>query len=713
MPRNVPELELSRLLDPRGIAVVGASDQVQRIGGQPIRALREFGYRGAIYPVNPRYSHIQGLPCFADLAALPGPCDVALICVAGNLVPQLIRDCASAGIGFAVVLSAGFREVGEAGAPLQRELDEAVRDSGVRVIGPNCQGVMSTVYANYCGFGAPFMYAHTLRGRLAMVTQSGGFGYAVMGLAEAEGLGFNHVISSGNESDVDSLDLIEALLGRSDTDMVAVYLEGVADGGRLRRLGARALDAGKPVLVWKVGNSEAGRRAAASHTANLTADYAMYRAAFAEGGMLEIDDVADLVDVARAFDAARTPAGNRVGVVSISGGAGVLAADRCEKAGLCLPQLAAATSDRLRQLLPTFSSTANPIDVTAQVFNDAAAFEQVVRVVLDDPEVDLLMVLAASVEGTLAEGLAGSLVAVAAEHAKPMYVCASAPRERSAAARRVLAEHRIPVFPTPGRLVRGVAAVWEFERRRRRARSIAPDAVTMAPHPLDLPDCESSLSEHDSKAVLAAYGIESVDERLLAPSEFDALRESPLGYPLVAKIDSPDLPHKTEVGAVRVGLSDWRQVREAVAAMREAVSQRCPQARIHGISLQRMASGTEVIVGATRNRYFGPAVIVGLGGVFTEILQDVAIRFAPFDRRVARDMIEDLQAASVLKGARGREPADLDALAELVSRLSRLIADHGDRISEIDLNPVFVGAQGRGVVVADALVLLQPTEDAR
>ncbi len=703
----VCEVDLSRLLDPRGVAIVGASAEVRRIGGQPIRALKEFGYRGAIYPVNPKHGEIQGLPSYPDLASVPKPCDVALICVAGKLVPDLIRDCGRAGIGFAVVLSAGFREIGESGRELQRELDRAIRDSAVRVIGPNCQGLMSTVYANYCGFGAPFLYAHTRRGRVAMVTQSGGFGYAVMGLAEAEGLAFNHVISSGNEADLSSLDLIEALLRRDDTSLVAAYLEGVRDGRRLLRLGRTALQLGKPILVWKVGNSQAGRRAAASHTANLSAEYALYRAAFAQGGCLEVDDVGDLVDIARAFESGRVPAGDRVAVVSISGGAGVLAADRCDKAGLRLAALGEATTAELRRLLPAFSSVANPIDVTAQVFNDSAAFAQVVRVVLQDPEVDQLMVLTASIDGALAEQLAGSLAGLAAGSDKPLLVNSSAPLERSAEARRILAAHRIAVFDTPGRLVRAAAAVWEFERRRRLLLREPAPVPAPARRALQLPAGARTLSEHESKAVLRAYDIPCVPEVLVALQDLPGLTESPLGYPLVAKLDSADLPHKSEAGAVRVGLRDWGEVRQAVEQMLDSARRHSPQARIHGVLLQSMAQGTEVIVGATSNRYFGPTVVFGLGGIFAEVLNDVSIGFAPLDARQARGLIEQVQARSVLQGARGRPPADLDALADLISRVSRLIADHGDRIAEIDLNPVFVGAAGSGVQAADALVVLR------
>src|SRR5574340_413247 len=399
-----------RLFEPRGIAVVGASAELHRIGGQPIRALSEFGYCGAIYPVNPKYAEIKGLTCYPDVASVPQPCDVALICVPAKAVPDAIRQCRPAGIAFAIVLSAGFREIGDKGMALQAELDAAIRDSGVRVIGPNCQGMMGPKNDLYCGFGAPFMYRHARAGRVAMVTQSGGFGFAVMGLSEAEGIGFNY---------------------------------GVSAGRRLIDIGRRALAANKPILVWKVGNSDTGRRAAASHTANLTAGYELYRAAFREGGYLEVNDVADLVDLARAFGARRLPAGNQVAVISISGGAGVLLADRCEELGLTLPPLSDATLAELRAVLPEFSSVLNPIDVTAQVFNDFSIFNKVVSLVARDAAVHQLIVVTASVEGAAADRLAHELVSIAAATDKPILVASSAPPGRADAARRLLDDSSI------------------------------------------------------------------------------------------------------------------------------------------------------------------------------------------------------------------------------------------------------------------------------
>ena len=298
---GAPPAGFARLFSPRGIAVVGASNDPQRISGQPVKILADTGYRGAVYPVNPKYTEALGLRCYPDLASVPQPCDLALIVVNAAAVPQVIRDCGRAGIPFAIVFSAGFRESGAGGAELERTLKAAAREAGVRFVGPNCIGTMNLNDRVYCGFGPGFSDPRLKAGPVALVSQSGGFAFSVVALADFEGIGFNYVVSAGNETDITTLDLIADFLERDDVEVVVSYIEGVADGRRLRELGRRALELGKPILVWKVGNSDVGRAAAESHTASMTAGYTLYRTAFEDGGFIEIEDVHDLVDAARAF----------------------------------------------------------------------------------------------------------------------------------------------------------------------------------------------------------------------------------------------------------------------------------------------------------------------------------------------------------------------------------------------------------------------------
>ena len=343
--------DLSRLLNPRGVAIIGASTDLTRIGGQPIKLLTEYGYKGRVYPVNPKYTEVKGLTCYPDIGAVPKPCDIALIAVSGAMVPGAIEQCGKAGIPYAVILSAGFSEAGDAGKALNDKLLTAIKTSGVRVVGPNCLGLMNLDADFRLGFGGTLQLKTLKPGPIAMVTQSGGFGFGVVAVACYHGLGFNHVISTGNEVDLTALDWMEHLIERPDVEILTAFLEGTTEGHRLRRLGARALELGKPILIWKVGNTEVGSKAATSHTARLTAGYELFRTAFREGGFIEVQDVDDLVDYCKAFRGKKLPRGNRVGVMTLSGGAGVLLADRCTARGLTLPKLSDATREKLRGIV--------------------------------------------------------------------------------------------------------------------------------------------------------------------------------------------------------------------------------------------------------------------------------------------------------------------------------------------------------------------------
>jgi len=697
----------ARLFNPRAIAVVGASSNPQRIGGQPLRILRDTGYRGGIFPVNPKYGDIDGIRCFRNLASVPYPCDLALIAVNARLTPQVVSDCGKAGIPFAIVFSAGFRETGESGTRLEKELRTAARDSGVRFIGPNCIGVMNLKERVYCGFGAGFANPNLKNGPIAFVSQSGGFAFSVVGLAEFEGIGFNYVVSVGNEADISTLDLLEYFLEREDVEVLVTYLEGIGDGHRLREIGRRALALGKPIVTWKVGNSDVGRMAAESHTASMTASYTLYRAAFEEGGFLEISDVHDLVDVCRAFNGHRLPKGPNVAVVTTSGGSGVLIADTCDKRGLRLPELAPATVSAIQRLSPQHSSLANPVDLTAQITGDHERVNQICERVLADPGIDQLVVRYGAAQGAGSESWAEGLAAIAKNTHKPVLVAWSRVPDRSHAALQVLERTGIPWLLTPTRAANAAGALYEFARKHSAyaARPAKQDARRDAPRPLDLPQRPRVLSEHQSKLCLARYEIPVVREIFLSLNEIERITAVPLHLPVAVKVDSPDVPHKTEADAVRLNVPSLAELKIAAREVVAAALRYKPGAEIHGVLVGEMVQGTEVVIGAVNDRFFGPVVMFGLGGVYAELLKDVSYRFAPFDTETAHAMIREIRAHPVLTGHRGKPALAVEALAAALSRVSLLVADHADLIAEIDINPLFVNAEG--VAAADALVVLQ------
>ena len=698
--------DLSRFLNPRGIAVVGVSNDAGRIGGQGLSLLTDFGYTGGIYPVNPKYGEIKGLTCYPDLLSVPQPCDVALIALSAERVAGAIEQCGKAGIPFALVLASGFSEVGEEGKSLQANLIATARKANVRMVGPNCLGILNLKDNARIGFGGTAQLRTLKPGPMAMVTQSGGFGFGVVAMAAYYGVGCNYAISSGNEADLNLLDWVADLIERPEVEIIVAFMEGIDNGRRLIEIGERALELGKPILAWKVGNTDVGSQAAISHSARMTAGYGLYQAAFKHGGLVEIRDVDELVDVAKAFLIRKFPAGNRVGVLTPSGGAGVLLADRCVEHGLALPPLSGATTERLRKTLVSFASSNNPVDVTAHAYNDNfASYGEAIRLVLADPNVD--QVVARVPRGRAAQPWSENLVEMLRGVDKPVILNWPSAPDDNGDVLAYLERNGVPCMLGAGRAARALAALTDFARRRRafQQHGRRPFERVVASQPLALPLGAQTLGEHRSKQLLKRYGVPVVNEVLLTPAELEKLESAPVAFPVAVKIESPDLPHKTEVGAVRLGICSLADIKQAARDVVAAVRRHKPDARIEGILVQEMAAGLEVIVGAVNDACFGPTVAFGLGGIFTELLKDVTYRFAPFDAETAREMISEIKGAALLDGYRGRPALDVTALADTLARMSLLIADHADRIAEIDVNPLFVGENG--VVAADALIVLK------
>ncbi len=703
-----PRHDFSRLINPRAVAVVGASTDLSRIGGQPLKLLTEYGYRGKVYPVNPKYPEIKGLPCYPDLASVPRPCDVALVALSAQHVVGVIEQCGAAGIPYAIVLSAGFSETGADGAALQDKLAAAARASGVRIIGPNCLGMLNLKDNARIGFGGTLQLKTLIPGPIAMVTQSGGFGFGIVATAAYYGIGFNYAISTGNEADISMLDLAEHFLERSEVEGVVMFMEGVTDGRRLIAIGERALELGKPILVWKVGNTGIGRQAAASHTARMTTGYELFQTAFRRGGFVEVRDSDDLLDALKVFRARRLPRGNRVGVITLSGGAGVLLADRCVESGLQLPPLSAATTDTLRATVVAFASIANPVDATANGYNDNfASYNRVIATVLADPGID--QVIARCPRGSAATAWSRTFIEVARASDKPIIMNWPTSPDDNAEVMQYLEQNGVPCILAPGRTVRALTALNEFARKMRAFGERPQHEVQrlIARQALELPRAAGTLGEHRSKRILGQYGIPTVNEVLLSADAVAALERAPLPFPLAVKVESAALPHKTEAGAVRLGITDVATMKEAARDIVASVQRFKPGVPIDGILVQEMAAGLEVIVGAVDDPVFGPVVVFGLGGIYTELLKDVTHGFAPFDAAAAKEMISRIRGSALLTGLRGQPALDVDALADTLSRVSLLIADHAGRIAELDINPLFVRPAGQGVVAADALIVLK------
>ena len=632
---------------------------------------------------------------------------MALIAVAAKRVPEVLRQCGEKRVPFASSSRPALPRAGEEGARAQAEVAALSERYEIGVIGPNCQGMMNIAEDVYLGFGAPFGLTYR-KGTVSLTSQSGAFGNAVLMLAEQEGLGFRNYLSTGNESCTTTLDLVDYFIGDPGTEIIAAYVEGFKDARRFVGLGRKALAAGKPMLVWKVGNSEAGAKAAASHTANLGGAPALYRAAFRQAGAIEVSDVTDLADCAHALLAKRLPRGNRIAVVTISGGAGILMADRCAEAGLELPALAPETVERLRAIVPAFAALNNPIDVTAGIFDDPDMFREALRLIATDPNVDMIGLPLAAVSGAIATTLAREVAALRQATDIPILVAWNAPEESAREAYAILAAAGVPRYRTPVRCARGFDALWQYARAQRRLAEIQAEQ----PLAVERPDVRTAirgrkqdLAEFEAKRVLAAYGI-PVTRETLATTRDEAVRAAAeIGFPVALKIQSADIPHKTEAGGVRIGVAD----REAAAAAFDEIvanaTKHVPGARIDGVLVQEMVSGaTEVILGVNNDPLFGPAIMFGLGGIFAEVFKDVTFRLAPVTRSEVVEMIREIRAFKVLDGARGRPKADVTALADAILRLSALALDLRGEVAELDVNPLFVLPDGKGVKAGDALI---------
>ena len=704
--------DLERFFNPGSIAIIGASQDFMTISGQPLKHLQSHHYQGRLYPVNPRYQEVAGVKCYPALAGLPETPDLVLILVNAARVADMLQQCGEKGVPYVIIFSSGFSEMGGEGVKLQRQLAEIARRYEIGVIGPNCQGMMNVADGVFAGFGSVFFTDYE-PGRVSMVSQSGGFGFSVMNLSSKDGgLPFRQMVTTGNEIGISTLDFINYYIQDPNTEIIVCYLEGAKDAWRLPEIGQKALAAGKPILMWKVGNTEQGQKAAASHTANLGGAMALYKAAFRQNGIIQVEDIQDVVDYGRAFRNGRLPKGNRLAIITISGGAGILMTDECIGRGMRLADLAPETVAKLREFVPSFGSINNPVDVTAAIFNDLTLINRTLQTIVDDPGVDCIAMINASLQGEIANRIAAEIVAVSGKTAKPIYIAWSARDVMAPQAYSALEAARIPHYKSPVRCGRAMAAVsWYAGAKRRRDRQSGEKALTLssAGARKALDGRTADVSEYQAKRILSEYGIAVTQEELATTREQALAVAKRIGYPVAIKVQSPDISHKTEARAVRLNIGSDRELALAFEEVLSNARAYRKDASIEGVLIQEMVTdGLEAILGVTNDPLFGPAVMFGLGGIFAEVLKDVSFRLAPVTPSVAREMIEEIAGYPVLAGARGRPRADVDALVDAIVRLSALAVDLKDRVAELDINPLFVFAEGRGVKAADALIKLKP-----
>lgn len=695
---------LDPILRPRSVAVIGASRNPRTIGSQIVANLVNDGFTGPVFPVNPSARAIHALPAWASVGALPEPPDLAVVVVPKEAVQGVAEECVAAGVKGLVVISAGFREVGGEGVERERRLTGLVRANGVRMVGPNCLGVLNTDPDYACN--ATFARVMPPHGRAAFVSQSGAMGLTVLDYARSYGIGIAQFVSVGNKSDVSGNDLLEYWEQDDAVDVILMYVESFGNPRKFLDLASRIVRR-KPIVLVKSGRSRAGARAASSHTGALAASDAAVDALLTQAGVIRAESVEELFDYAMAFTGQPAPRSRRTAVVSNSGGAGILAADALDAEGLELPELAPATVERLRGLLPPEASFRNPLDMIASA--GPAAYGAGLDALLADPNVDAALAMFVPPLGVRQEDVAAAIARVVPAHAGKPVLAVLMGNEGLPEGRHALSGVQVPAYIFPESAARALAALAWWGEQRERKRTPAPAfAVDRARAAAILDGARAAgrdrLDEAAALGLMEAYGIPVAAGRLARGDAEAAAAAAELGFPVALKVVAPGISHKSDVGGVRLGLADAEAVRRAHAELLAAVRKAAPEAAIEGVLVQRMApKGLEVIVGVSREPAFGPLVMFGLGGVFVEVLKDVAFRLAPLAVEDAHDLLGAIRGAAALDGVRGGPPVDREALVDLLLRVSRLALDFPE-ITSLDLNPVMALAEG--VMAADARVVV-------
>lgn len=703
----VPEMSrfdsLTPLLSPKSVAIIGASSDPARIGGRPIAYMNKHNFSGKIMPVNPNYPEIQGLPAYASIANLPETPDVAVIAVAADRVRDTITALGQRGCRAAVVFSSGFSEVGDHGARLQADLLAEARRWNMRILGPNCIGAFNASIGYYSIFASCLETITPGPGRVGIASQSGAYGAHILGLAVDIGMGMPFFASTGNESDVSLGEIVGWMAESPDIDVIVTYMETVSNVDSLTDALAIAHKARKPVIMQKVGRSALGRKAAMSHTASLTGDDAIFDAVLADYAVIRVDSSDELLDIAYAANRRIYPVNNTLGSVSISGGVGIIISDAAEDIGLPMPPMPEAAQRRLRDAV-SFCSPINPVDATAHVLNDISLVGTFTEALVKDGGYtsNLAFFSQSAASPTLGPKMFEEFNRVKQAYPDRLFAVSLI---GGVNAGRHYDEAGFLVYEEPVRAVNALNAMGRLGQAFARPLRERPPVS-----PVALPD--GNPSEAEAKVLLSGHGIAAVPEQVLTTAEAAVAYADSIGYPVVMKIASPDILHKSEIGGVLLNIGNDKAVRNGFATLKDRAVTHVPDARLDGILIaKQITDGVECFMGIQHDPQFGPVAVFGLGGIFVEVLKDVVFRRCPVSRQEAEEMIRSIKGAPLLQGARGRKPADIGALADMLASLSEFAWAAGKGLKSIDLNPVFAMPEGQGAYAADAVIEVESRHD--
>ncbi len=703
-------LSLDAFFTPRSIAVIGASTNPHKLGYAVLDNLVNGGYLSderKVYPINPRSKEILGLPAYPSVLEVAAPIDLAVIVIPYPIVPEALHTCGEKKIPAAIVISAGFREAGMEGFEREQELVEISREYGIRLIGPNCLGVIDTVTPMNASFSAGM----PPKGPMDFMSQSGALGTAILDWAQAGRLGLSKFVSLGNKADVSETDLLGAWGEDSASSVILCYIEGLPDGQEFIRT-ARKISKSKPIVALKSGITQAGSRAVSSHTGSLAGSEQAYQAAFTQAGVIRADSLEDLFDFAIGFGYLTHLKGDRIAILTNAGGPGILATDALERAGLKLARFDPERIRSLEQFLPDAASAANPVDVLGDARADRYKFA--LEQIISDPHVDGVLIILTPQAMTEIVETAKVVAEIDSRVDIPLLACFMG-EARVKVGVEVLEAHNIPNYAFPERAARVLQAMIEFRDYQRKPlpvfETIEADRDSVR-KTIDrvLGEGRVSIGDAEARSIITAYGMEIPPSGLAETPERAVEVAAEMGYPVVLKIASPDILHKTDVGGVKVGLDNPTEVRDAFELMTYRAQRYLPEARLWGCLVQKMvAPGLEILIGMNRDPQFGPLVTFGLGGIYVEILKDVAFRVAPYAREEVVEMLSEIRASALLDGVRGEEPVDRDAIVDAIMRVGQLVIDFPE-IAELDINPFVVYPKGQGGIAIDMRLILKPND---
>jgi acetate---CoA ligase (ADP-forming) len=698
--------QLKTIFSPRSVAVIGASAKPQSLGRAVFANLLFAGYDGCVYPVNTKAKHVLGVRAYPTVMDVPDEVDLAVVLVPAGFVPQVLKDAGRKGCKGAIVISAGFKEIGGSGIELERQLQAAAQEHGMAVVGPNCFGVINTDPG--VSLNATFSRSFPLGGKIAFISQSGAVGVAALEYAAAEKIGFSKFISIGNKADISENDVLEALADDPETEVILLYLEALENPKEFLRL-ARRISEKKPILGVKSGRTLEGAKAAASHTGALAGSDEVYDSLFAQCGVIRVDTLEELFRLGMAFAKQPLPRGNRVAIVTNAGGPGIMATDNSVRYGLQLAGLDPKTKSILMNGLPPTVSLNNPIDLIGDA--DESRYQLAMQAALTDDNVDGVIVICVPQMLTNLEATSKAIAQQARFSSKPVFAVYMATGDIEDSL-KILEDAQIPHYRFPEDAARALSAMASYFQWRSRPR-------TETRHFEDIhqekvreilskakKDRRKFLPEPEAHAVLQSYGLPMLRSKMVRDSAEAVVAAQEIGFPVVLKIVSPDIVHKVDVGGVRLNLESESDVRDAFAELLQHVNAARSNVEIWGVLVQEMVrGGKETILGMKRDPHFGALLMFGLGGIYVEVLRDVTFRIAPIRELGARHMIENIKGIKLLMGYRGEPPSDLDAIAESLLRLSQLVTDFPE-IEEMDINPLIVLPSGSGARVVDARILI-------